>query len=98
MPSAEHADSPDRAPEDRVLLITGASSGIGAATARMAAQGSWRVVLAARSEERLDALAAELGGSDSFLNGFARNRFGDEDRHFARFRDGWQQGQCIVVS
>jgi NADP-dependent 3-hydroxy acid dehydrogenase YdfG len=47
---------------DRVLLITGASSGIGAATARAAAAAGWRVVLAARSHERLRALAQELGG------------------------------------
>ena len=50
-----------------VLLITGASTGIGAATARRAVQGGWRVALAARSEERLRALADELGGSRSAL-------------------------------
>ncbi len=48
--------------ESRVLLITGASTGIGAATARQAAEGGWRVVLAARSEDKLAALADELGG------------------------------------
>jgi len=47
--------------DERVLLITGASTGIGAATARMAAQAGWRVALAARSEEKLSALAEELG-------------------------------------
>ena len=45
----------------KVLLITGASSGIGAATARAAAQAGWRVALAARSADRLDALVTELG-------------------------------------
>ena len=51
----------------RVLLITGASSGIGAATARQASAAGWRVVLAARSAERLQALADELGGSERAL-------------------------------
>ena len=49
---------------DPVFLITGASSGIGAATARAAAEAGHRVVLAARSTDRLDALADELGGPD----------------------------------
>jgi NADP-dependent 3-hydroxy acid dehydrogenase YdfG len=48
---------------DPVLLITGASSGIGAATARAAA-GSYRLVLAARRLEPLEELVAELGGAE----------------------------------
>ncbi len=47
-----------------VLLITGASTGIGAATARQAVDAGWRVVLGARSQERLESLAGELGGDE----------------------------------
>jgi NADP-dependent 3-hydroxy acid dehydrogenase YdfG len=50
-----------------VFVITGASSGIGAATARRAAEAGYRVVLAARSKDKLDALIEELGGADNAL-------------------------------
>jgi NADP-dependent 3-hydroxy acid dehydrogenase YdfG len=52
---------------DPVFLITGASSGIGAATARAAAAAGYRVALAARSIDRLSALAGELGGDERAL-------------------------------
>jgi NADP-dependent 3-hydroxy acid dehydrogenase YdfG len=52
---------------DPVFLITGASSGIGAATARAAARAGYRVVLAARSVDKLEALAEELGGGERAL-------------------------------
>ena len=50
-----------------VFLITGASSGIGAATARHASQAGYRVVLAARSQEKIDALAEQLGAPEEAL-------------------------------
>jgi NADP-dependent 3-hydroxy acid dehydrogenase YdfG len=47
---------------DRVFLISGASTGIGAATARLASAAGYRLVLGARSEDKLEELTAELGG------------------------------------
>jgi NADP-dependent 3-hydroxy acid dehydrogenase YdfG len=52
---------------DPVFLITGASSGIGAATARRAVDEGYRVVLAARSTDAIQSLADELGGSDTAI-------------------------------
>jgi short-subunit dehydrogenase len=44
----------------RVAVVTGASSGIGAATARALAAGGWRCVLLARREDRIRSLAEQL--------------------------------------
>ncbi len=52
--------------EGRVLLITGASTGIGAETARQAVARGWRVALGARSEDKLEELAGELGEDNAF--------------------------------
>lgn len=48
---------------DRVVIVTGASSGIGEATARLLHRAGARPVLAARRADRLAALGAELGGA-----------------------------------
>ncbi|WP_136067433.1 SDR family oxidoreductase [Modicisalibacter radicis] len=50
--------------KDRVLLITGASSGIGAATARAAHRENYQLVLAARSGDKLKALEHEFGAEN----------------------------------
>jgi len=54
--------------DERVLLITGASTGIGAATARQAVARGWRVALGARSQDKLEELAAELGEESAFAH------------------------------
>ena len=45
----------------RRVVVTGASTGIGQATARLLATRGWRVVAVARRRERLEALATEIG-------------------------------------
>src|SRR5258708_26194836 len=50
---------------ESVVIVTGASSGIGLATARLLAQNRAKVALVARSKEKLASVASELPGSFS---------------------------------
>ena len=94
-------------PQSPVIVITGASSGIGAATARRAVEFGNRVVLAARSQDKLEALADELGGPDHAiavpcdvtsweeqqqLVATALERFGGLDVFFANAGFGGKRG------
>lgn len=90
----------------RTLLITGASSGIGAATARLAAARGFNVVLAARSLDKLQVLAGEIGDDRALavqcdvtswddqqrMAAAARERFGSIDAVFANAGFGARRG------
>jgi NADP-dependent 3-hydroxy acid dehydrogenase YdfG len=93
--------------DEPVLVITGASTGIGAATARRAAEFGYRLVLAARSEDKLERLAGELGGESSAVPvrcdvadwgdqqavvAAALERFGRLDAYFANAGFGAKRG------
>ena len=70
-------------PDERVILITGASTGIGAATARHAVDAGWRVALAARSDDKLADLVGELGEERAFAQRCDVTEFGDQEAFVA---------------
>jgi NADP-dependent 3-hydroxy acid dehydrogenase YdfG len=65
--------------DERVMLITGASTGIGAATARQAVAAGWKVALAARSEDKLSSLADELGSDNALAQRCDVTSFEDQE-------------------
>jgi len=68
---------------DRTLLITGASTGIGAETARQAVSAGWRVALGARSEDKLEQLVRELGEDTAFAQRCDVTVWEDQERFVA---------------
>lgn len=90
----------------KTIFITGASSGIGEATAKRLALAGWQVVLAARSEDKLTALAEHIGKDKAFVTACdvtdyksletaiasAVNHFGSVDAIFANAGTGGEAG------
>ncbi|WP_279101926.1 SDR family NAD(P)-dependent oxidoreductase [Gordonia bronchialis] len=73
----------------KIAVVTGASSGIGAATARQLARQGYHVVLGARRVDRIKALAAEIGGDGRQLDV-------TDEESVARFVDGLDTVHVLV--
>ena len=82
--------------DNKVIIITGASSGIGEATAKLLAANGAKVVLSARRADRLEKLASEIGENVAYLASdvanpedmaavvtLAKEKFGKVDAVFA---------------
>ncbi len=84
---------------DRVVFVSGASSGIGAATARACARAGARLIVAARRRERLEALAAELrglGAPDVLVRPLDTRDAGAVQRMADGLEGGWTVLEAIV--
>jgi len=73
--------------DSRLAVVTGASSGIGAATVRLLREHGWQVVGVARRAEKLAALAAETG-AETFVADLTRQQDVDALRDFLAERGG----------
>jgi len=57
--------------QEKVVVITGASSGLGESTAKLLAQHGAKVVLGARRKDRIDAVVNEISAAGGKAVGFA---------------------------
>ena len=81
----------------KVLVITGASSGIGESTARLAVKDGYQVVLAARSVDKIEALARELG-SAAVAVGCDVNEWGSQQHLLQRTLESFGRVDAVFVN
>jgi len=81
----------------KTLFITGASSGIGAATARAAAKAGWNVGLFARSEDKLKDLARDIGEQALVLTGDA-TQYDDQEQAMSRLAQKFGQIDAVFAN
>jgi NADP-dependent 3-hydroxy acid dehydrogenase YdfG len=84
--------------EERVLLITGASTGIGAETARQAVAAGWRVALGARSEDKLESLASELGEDKAIAQRCDVTEWSDQEAFVAKTVERFGQVDAVFAN
>lgn len=82
---------------NRTAVITGATSGIGEATARLLARNGFRLILTGRRKERLDSLSDELRSLTQvhILNFDVRDRV-QVDNAFQSLPDGWREIDVLI--
>ena len=86
--------------KDKVVIVTGASSGIGAATAREFGRQGAKIVLAARRLDRLEALAQEINamntGAETFVVQTDLSKFEDIQSLIQQTVDGFSRIDVLV--
>lgn len=80
----------------RVALVTGASSGIGRATAELLSRAGMKVAVCARRAERLEELREALGGNDAMALVADLRNMADLDGLFAAIRAHWGGVDVLV--
>lgn len=81
----------------KTLFITGASSGIGAATARAACRAGWNVGLFARSQDKLENLVEELGDQSLALPGNVTS-LEEQTRALAKLSDTYDGVDAVFAN
>jgi len=83
--------------ENKIAIVTGATSGIGLATAKLFAAEGASVVITGRRTQQLDAAVAEIGGRVTAVNADSTNP-ADLDRLFAQVKSDHGRVDVIVVN